>query len=182
MYDKLYRIWKQELEDDNLVRLSSDFYVEIADYVRKLAEEARMLDRRSVQAGLLKKETQNVKRMVLELIRARSRKLIRTAAAGIKAPPDVLTITEEKIFANVSSFSDAFQLLTREVLQGRRPKIEAKQDHRRATVRFLMQVPAVIGGDMKSYGPFEAEDVASLPLDNAKILIRQHLAERIEIS
>lgn len=182
MYDELYRTWKQELENDDLTKLPSDFYVGIADYIRKLAEEARMLDKRSVKAGLLKKETQNARRMVRELIRARCRKLIRKAAAGKKVPPDFLTINEEKIFANISAFSDAFQLLTRDVLQGREPRTEAKQEHNKAVLRFLTRVPAIIGADMKSYGPFQAEDVASLPLDNAKILIKQHLAEKTEVS
>jgi DNA replication initiation complex subunit (GINS family) len=33
---------------------------------------------------------------------------------------------------------------------------------------------------MKTYGPFKAEDIASLPVENAKILIKQGLAERVE--
>jgi DNA replication initiation complex subunit (GINS family) len=35
---------------------------------------------------------------------------------------------------------------------------------------------------MKIYGPFKAEDVASVPAGNAKILIKQGLAEGINIS
>jgi DNA replication factor GINS len=181
MYPELYRIWKQELEDVELTKLSPEFYAEIANYIRKLSEEARMLDKRSVKASLLKKETQNAKRMVRELIRARCRKLMKKAAAGEKVTPDILTGDEANIFASVSTFSGAFQLLTKEVLQGRKPKIEAGQEHKRAVLRFLAQVPAIIGADMKSYGPFQAEDVASLPMDNAKILVKQRLAESVEV-
>jgi DNA replication initiation complex subunit (GINS family) len=43
-------------------------------------------------------------------------------------------------------------------------------------------VPAIIGSDMKTYGPFEAEDIASLPAENAKILVKQGLAEKVEVS
>jgi len=35
---------------------------------------------------------------------------------------------------------------------------------------------------MKTYGPFKAEDVASVPDDNAKILINRDLAGKVEIS
>jgi len=35
---------------------------------------------------------------------------------------------------------------------------------------------------MKTYGPFKVEDVASLPAENAKILIRQGLAEKVEVN
>jgi len=34
---------------------------------------------------------------------------------------------------------------------------------------------------MKSYGPFLVEDVASVPLENARILIKQGLAKAVEI-
>jgi DNA replication initiation complex subunit (GINS family) len=33
---------------------------------------------------------------------------------------------------------------------------------------------------MKNYGPFEVEDLATLPLENTKILIKQGLAEKVE--
>jgi len=48
-------------------------------------------------------------------------------------------------------------------------------------LRFLRDIPAIIGADMKTYGPFNAEDVASLPAENAKILAKQGLAERVEV-
>ncbi|NLE04992.1 MAG: hypothetical protein GX638_09345 [Crenarchaeota archaeon] len=50
-----------------------------------------------------------------------------------------------------------------------------------ATIRFLKMVPAIIGSDMKTYGPFMVEDVASVPESNARILIRQSLAKPIEL-
>lgn len=53
--------------------------------------------------------------------------------------------------------------------------------HKRVTVRFLKMVPAIVGSDMKTYGPFVAEDVASVPESNAKILIRRGLAKMVEL-
>jgi DNA replication initiation complex subunit (GINS family) len=35
---------------------------------------------------------------------------------------------------------------------------------------------------MKTYGPFKTEDVASLPVENARILVKQNLAEKVEIN
>ena len=182
MYDELFTTWKRELESNDLSRLSSDFYTRAADYVRRLGEESRMLDKRTAKANLLRKETQNAKRMIRELICIRYRKLVSKAAKGEKAHPDVLTDEEEKIFTGVYAFSDVFQSLTKEVLQGRKPIVSDKPDHKRTVLRFVEAVPAIIGADMKSYGPFQVEDVASLPVDNAKILIKQGLAARIEAS
>jgi len=47
-------------------------------------------------------------------------------------------------------------------------------------VRFVQEVPAIIGVDMKTYGPFKPEDIATLPAENAKILIKKGLAVEIE--
>ena len=48
-------------------------------------------------------------------------------------------------------------------------------------VRFVCEIPAIVGVDMKTYGPFRTEDVASLPAENAKALIQQSVALEIEM-
>lgn len=48
-------------------------------------------------------------------------------------------------------------------------------------VRFLRETPALVGIDLMNYGPFRKEDIASLPLKNAKILINEKFAEKVEI-
>ena len=45
------------------------------------------------------------------------------------------------------------------------------ESERSVTVRFTRNVDEVVGLDLKRYGPFESEDVASLPAANADILI-----------
>jgi DNA replication factor GINS len=182
MYNELYAIWKHELESVELVRLSPDFYSRIADYLRRLKEESRMLDKRTVKASLLKSEMQNAKRMVRELIRTRYGKLVKKVTKGEKIPSDLLTATEEKIYTGVSPFAEAHQSFAKSILQGRVPRIDAKQKHKSAVLRFLKDVPAIIGADMEAYGPFRVEDIASLPVKNAKILIKQGLAEEIEVN
>jgi DNA replication initiation complex subunit (GINS family) len=59
---------------------------------------------------------------------------------------------------------------------------KARPPHNRVALRFLKAIPAVVGADMKTYGPFLAEDVASLPVENAKVLVKRGLAEAIESS
>jgi DNA replication factor GINS len=182
MYNELYEAWKQEFENTELEKLSSDFYSGIADYIRRLKEEGRMLDKRTVKAQLLKNEIRNVKHMIYELIQARYRKLVRKMANGEKVPSDVLTAEEEKIYKGVSPFAEAFRSFAESLLRGRIPKVNVKQKRKRTVLRFLRGVPAIIGVDMKTYGPFKAEDVASLPVGNAKILVKQGLAEKVEVN
>ncbi|MFX1390549.1 MAG: hypothetical protein ACFE9Z_10835 [Promethearchaeota archaeon] len=70
----------------------------------------------------------------------------------------------------------------KEVPQINEPKISTKEkkiDY--VLVRFLKKTPSLVGIDLKNYGPFEEEDIANLPDKNAKILIFENFAEKIEI-
>jgi len=182
MYRELREAWKHELESVELEKLSTDFYSGIADYVRRLKEESRMLDKRTVKANLLKKEMQNVRRMTRELIQTRYRKIINKGAKGQEVPRDVLTAEEQKIYARISPFTDTVSSFATEILRGRAPRVDVEQERRRDTLRFLKDVPAIIGADMKTYGPFKVEDIASLPVENAKILVKQGLAEKVGVN
>lgn len=180
MYNELYESWKREIESVELERLPADFYRRIADYLRRQKEESRMLDKKTVKANLLKKEVWNVKRMVRELIQVRYRKLIRKVAKGENVPSDFLTSEEEKICGEGLTFSEAYRSFAKNILRGDMPKLNIGQKNKRAILRFLKDVPAIVGADMKTYGPFKVEDIASLPIENTKILIKQALAESIE--
>jgi len=43
-------------------------------------------------------------------------------------------------------------------------------------VRFLKEIPAIVGADMKTYGPFKEGEIAELPKPNAEALIKQEVA------
>jgi DNA replication initiation complex subunit (GINS family) len=182
MYAELYAAWQREIEDAALGALPPDFYARIADYLRRIKEETRMLDKKTVKASLLKNEMQNVKRMLQELVWARYNKLVRIISESQKVPSDLLTVEEAQACAGFLSFTEAYHKFAKNLLQGRVLKVGAEKVHRRVALRFVKAVPAVIGADMKAYGPFMVEDVASLPVENAKILVKQGFAEAVEVS
>ena len=45
-----------------------------------------------------------------------------------------------------------------------------------AKVRFLKDAPAIVGADMKTYGPFEKGEIAELPKPNAEALVKRGVA------
>jgi len=55
--------------------------------------------------------------------------------------------------------------------------VAAKRDTK--TVRFLSAVPKFVGRELEEYGPFFAEDIASLPAVIADILVKKGRAEEI---
>ncbi|MCW4010781.1 MAG: hypothetical protein NWF05_09210 [Candidatus Bathyarchaeota archaeon] len=193
MYDELYAAWRLEIENGALSSLPSDFYARLVEYLRRIKEDNRELEQKTVRTTLLAHEGTNVTRMTHELIAARYRKLVKMAVAGKRVPLDFLAAEEQQLYSGVSPSTEAFNRFAEGILQGQLMKIEVEtataQMHqlteppvanKRVTLRFLKPVPSIIGVDMKSYGPFLVEDVASVPVENAKILIKQGLAKQIE--
>ncbi len=200
MYNELYAAWRREIEETSLGGLPPDFYIKIADYLRRLNEETKILDKKSVKVSLLEHEAQNVTRMLDELLRLRYKKIVKTVTQSQKMPSDLLTIEEAKMVENFVAFSEAYHKFTKNLMQGQAQaakvevkaldvrvdaqvvKMESQISQKRVALRFLKNIPNIIGADMKTYGPFKVEDVASLPIENAKMLVKQGLAVSVEVS
>ena len=48
-------------------------------------------------------------------------------------------------------------------------------------IRFLEEHPQLVGVDLKTYGPFKPDDLAALPAENARLIIRKNQAEPVEL-
>ncbi len=189
MYDELYAAWRFELENATLGGLPSDFYARAADYLRRINEETEVLDKKNVKSKLLERELERVQCMLHELIWARYKKLVSLVSESKKLPSGLLADEEESLCTGFLSFAESYQKFSDKLLRGqistpvsnKVPKKVEKKVSKRVVLRFLKAVPAVIGADMKTYGPFMVEDVAAVPVENAEILVKQGLAEKVEI-
>ena len=196
MYSELYAAWQCEIENPALQPLPADFYARVSDYLKRIKEETRLVDKKTLKAPLLEREMRNVNRITRELLRARYRKLVRTIGETQKIPADQLTSEEMKMCEGFLPFAEAYRKLIKNMMEGQTLTIKAagveelaavkeedvKTSNVKVVLRFLKATPSIIGSDMKTYGPFAVEDVASVPADNAKILVKQGLAVAIEVS
>ena len=180
LYDKLYEAWKKEKESMEIQKLPRDFYAKLADYMKKIREEIRMLDEKTTKAKLMKRELKNVKSMSKELFQCRQDKVRKKALDGEIVPKEVLTEEEEKLYGEIFPLAESYQSYLKEILQGRLSRIEKEEKPKKMLVRFVQEIPAIVGSDMKTYGPFKPEDIATLPTENARILIKQGVAVEVE--
>jgi DNA replication initiation complex subunit (GINS family) len=62
--------------------------------------------------------------------------------------------------------------------------IQTKQlaQYKYTLIRFTSPSPPLVGIDGINYGPFQEDDIANLPYKNAKILIYEKFAEKIDIT
>jgi len=180
LYSELYEAWKKEKDYVELQPLPKDFYVKLAEYVKKIKEEGRMLDEKTTRARLLTREAENVRKMVKELVSLRHDKAVTLVSKGEAVHVEGLTKEEEKLMNDVSPSFEAFQGLAKDLESGRLPQAGREKPKRRV-LRFLKETPAIVGVDMKTYGPFLPQDVASVPAENAKILVKQGIAVEVEV-
>jgi len=179
MYDELFEAWRKEIGNPAIQSLPRDFYARLADYMRRIREERRMMDEDSLRGRLLKKEEENVRRMISDLVQARHNKLMHMIARGETVPLTALTEEEENLYNGLVLHVEAYKNLLEDILYGQKPRAKREKTKGFLVVRILREIPQIIGVDMKTYGPFKPEDVATLPEENAKALIKQGAATEI---
>lgn len=181
VYHVVYESWKAENSTSELTKLPENFYHIVVEYLRKAKEEIRMIDLKTLKASLLKIELENVKQMIRELAKLRCMKITQIWLNSEKVPSGFLTAEEEKIFKYESNFAREYQHFIERIIQRQTLEQEFEQKWKSVVLRFLKDAPAIVGLNLKTYGPFKAEDIASLPAENAEILIQKGLAEKVFI-
>jgi len=184
MYEEIYKAWKNEIENSALQPLPRDFYSRSSSYIKKILAEKENIDEKSLRFRLVMGEYGNARKLVIDLCNIRFKKISAQAYEGQSVPETTLTDEEELFFEDILNAANHFSRTTRDVVEGQlitvgNPNVE--KTPKRILVRFTRDIPAIIGVDMKPYGPFKSEDVATLPLENAENLIKQNVAIRLEV-
>jgi DNA replication initiation complex subunit (GINS family) len=180
LYDELYEVWKKEKETLEIQRLPKNFYAKIAAYIKKMKEENRMLDKKTTKAKLLDSEFENVKIMVGELLQRRYKKFLEKALIRETVARDALTEEEKKLYGEVLPLAEAYKAFSKDVLRGHLSNVEKDVKQTMMVLRFVQEIPALVGSDMKTYGPFAPEDIATLPPENARVLIKKGVAVEVD--
>jgi DNA replication initiation complex subunit (GINS family) len=181
MYDELTAAWLDEIKEADLCQFTSDFYERLANYLKRIKDENKMLDKKTIKANLLEHELQNVRRMVEELTWIRYGKVMKMIAEGSKPPFGNLSIEEMQMVTEILPIVDSYHTFATNLLLGQVLPVSPAKANQKASLRFKREIPSIIGADMQSYGPFMPEDVASVPVENAKILVKQGLAELVQM-
>ena len=182
MYTEILDIWRKEKLDDELQALNPNFYSELIGSIKE-KNESPILDKKDLKGKLLKDEMDRVEKIILDIIELRFQKIIK-AIMRDELPSKVLTEEETIIHKELMKSFQFLKGFNKRVIKeknndGQKP-IENAIDDSKILVRFVKDVPTIMGIDMKKYGPFKKEDVATLLVDNAKTLIDRGIAIKVE--
>jgi len=183
MYKELYAAWESEDETTTLQPLTKGFYPKLKEYLKRLEAELELLDVKSLIFRLKKQELNQANKLARMLIEMRLKKIAGLSQTrGEAVDPRNLTEEERAIYNQNVETSKSLESFTSEVLETRIPKPSPKdKPHRVTVVRFIKETPAIVGTNMKKYGPFKIGDVASMPAENIEGLIKHGLAKKVEI-
>lgn len=156
-----------EEQSEKLVRLPEEFYSRVASYARNL-RRASGSSNSEITNRLISKQFQLIEGMVERLATLRARKAL---AKGLVAQ---LLPEERYVCFNGDIFGRHLDAFVEAVSSGQSSFLELahrREVSRNTTVRFLKPVIEIIGLDLRRYGPFKTDDLASVPAANADILV-----------
>jgi DNA replication factor GINS len=182
-YSQLLEVWKTEKNNRSLQPLDETFFSEMNHYIVQLREQENKHEEDSIWNRIIKREKDNSTKMLSDLTRLRLKKIIISELEGKTIITTALTKEEKALHSEFRRI-----LLEHDSrVKSSVPETTLKKEHEPTprkdfkVVRFTKALPAIMGIDMKTYGPFEEEDIVSIPVENAENLIRKGFAKEVEI-
>ncbi len=165
-FEALRRLFNEEKNSHALQQLPENFFSEVRSYLEKKSALAEGED---------KLEVSTAKETLEELLNIRERKIVNMAiyAARSGAMPEGLESHEKELFDRV------FETLKN--YQEQKKKLLAASRERLLQIAVSTDIPRFVGMDMRNYGPYRSGDIASLPEENAKVLIEKGAAQELKI-
>ena len=163
----VYRMLEKEVETPTLQSIEPDTFQKIAEALGSLKGHAY----EGIEAKLRDK--------MVEMLATSSCLMIETRQSKMSSgdePLDYSKLTDEEkyILDSKRESNKRIDEVIAALVKGR-PKvlesISARMRSKQIVVRFLKPIEAFVGIDMNKYGPYEQEDVATLPFENARSII-----------
>ena len=163
-YEALRKAVSEEKANNRLSRLPDGFFSEVRAYLEKKTQLHEKED---------KWELDSAKNTLQDLMEIRERKVLLSALFGSRAGvvPENMLPAESEFFDRIVSVIKEFRERKDEGLSHGPPM---------STVKALEAVPAFVGVDMKNYGPISKGEVATIPQENARLLVKKGSAEMAE--
>jgi DNA replication factor GINS len=176
MYTTLLERWQAERDSIDLLPLRDSFLHNLREYIEQVLEQTKAEELTTLHRQLLETELANLQFMMKNLLQMRVKKIL-TQLVDQEIDYDLLTRTERRFAEQISRNLRSVLFPITDLFT----PLEEEDSSRLLLVRFLEDHPQLVGVDLKTYGPFRADDLATLPAENARLIIRKNQAEPVSI-
>ena len=191
MYEEIFEAWKREKNSRVIQPLASEFLEKASRYLTdlKLLTIKQRKGENLDPAG--KREAEYAEFMLSGLLKMRIQKIALMSLEGSIEIPANLTEKEKSLFTNLRTDLDKYRhesLLSSKTSDESIGKNENRSISSNATgegssnmlLRILQPIPRLVGVDLQEYGPFQKEDLVTLPRENALVLIARGVASEVK--
>ena len=168
--DKLNRLLEDENRSKEILKLPQNTFKDITLHIKSIRAESSERD------GSLSSEISLAERNILVSL---ARRLIELRISKFSQDPEGditnLTLEERYVVEPLIQSKKRSERIRQAILNGQITEIEHMSEAVRqkyVIARFLQPYSAISGADLATYGPFEPEDLAVLPVENAKNLVK----------
>ncbi len=195
-FETLFEILRTERSRTELQKLPDSYIEDVKRFVLEIKRNMEGIsseDQRREESHL-----KNITKIANEIYERRERKIINMALDKSRTKAAIIDFSrflshEKSLFDQILDILDCerkkYQLEFEEKKisepdqkSDEMEKAIAKPVDNYCVVRFLNHMPSFLGPGLETYGPFLAEDIASLPCKIADLLAEKKRAEKIRIS
>ena len=193
-YTRLHQVWENETKREELQNIPDDFLHEMKNYVNQLNKTTANPD--TLSGNLTQTERRYANQLLRELTETRLDKIIKSEVNGLPVNAQAMTPEEQKLHSSLrqllTSYRQGSDIPVPQKQSPPQPRVSPpmkeptpppkteEKDTELVLVRFLQPLPAIMGIDMKAYGPFQPEELATIPRQNAENLIKRGIAKTVD--
>jgi DNA replication initiation complex subunit (GINS family) len=177
-----------ERANPSLCEIPADFYISMDGKLAKLFRNSQNLEWIEIANCILER----MEFLRKDLAQIRLSKILNSVINNTTIDETVLTWGELRLIKNLRQSIETLGIEDQKILdtQINSPNMDLTEDLNdlaspsliNLVIRILDDVEAFVGLDNKQYGPFLANDIANLPIENAKALIVRGKARAIEVN
>lgn len=194
-YETLFEILRIEKNKGELQKLDNAFFTDLSHYLLEKSEIMQKDNEQSKLFGEQEKlktlnELANIKKIIKELYEKREKKIIELVLNKSRTNSNLITNTnllpeENPLYESLLKTMNEFRSkILHNILDVNRTKaLKTKNEVKinNILIKFKVEVPQFVGKELETYGPFKPEDISSIPIEIANILINKGQAEKIQI-
>lgn len=186
--EDVYNLLLTEIQIPTLQSIPLDTYQNIANLLGNIKGQGY----EGIEAKIRDRMVETISKSAQLLLECRHQKLkeyqheILSSSSSAATAVDYSKLTdEEKYILDGEKESDKRRNAVLAATINGRPKVmesmSAKIRAKQIVIRFIKSMEQFVGVDMTKYGPFQEEDVAVLPFENARSFIEKGIAIEIHI-
>ena len=174
----LHHIVLRETESDVLLEIQPNFYTDLSEFIGNLKKQEYDGVERKIKEAMIEMATE----LAYLLIHLRLNKIYNSQEED--SQPDNILDEEKFILDSQEQQKDRIEMILSATTNGKSKFLESlilNHKTKKIVVRFLKEVDEIVGVDLEKYGPFEVEDIATVPYENAQALIAKNVATVVHL-